>query len=382
MTTDLPGVGDPALDLRFPRLVDHHCHGLVLDDLDRTAFESLMNEASAPSSLGTSFFDSMLGLAVRRHCAPLLGLPAGVGPDDYLERRRVLGGTEVASRFLGAAGIETYLVDTGLRGRRLCTPADLPLLAGGGRARQVVRLETLAEDLIAEGVAPDAFAAAVARRLVDAVPVAAKSIAAYRMGLDLPADKPSPDALAAAVGAAAAAAGPGTVRLADPVLHGWLAHTALELGLPLQVHVGYGDTDADLTACDPLRLTPFLRATRDHGVPIVLLHNYPFHRHAAYLAQVWDHVFVDLGLATHNVGGFAQHLLRETLELAPFGKLMFSTDAYGLAELSYLGSVLFQQAMRRVLGALVRDGDADVDDATSIAALVSRDNARRAYVLS
>ena len=40
-------------------------------------------------------------------------------------------------------------------------------------------------------------------------------------------------------------------------------------------------------------------------MPVLLLHNYPFHRHAAYLAQVFDHVFIDLGLATHNTGALS-----------------------------------------------------------------------------
>ena len=64
----------PADPVDLGPLVDHHCHGLVLDDLDRASFEALMNEAAAPSPLGTTFFDSMLGLAIRRWCAPVLGL--------------------------------------------------------------------------------------------------------------------------------------------------------------------------------------------------------------------------------------------------------------------------------------------------------------------
>ena len=68
-------------------LIDHHCHGLVLDDLDRPAFEALLNEAARPAAAGTTFFDSLLGLAVRRWCAPVLDLPIHASPEDYLERR-------------------------------------------------------------------------------------------------------------------------------------------------------------------------------------------------------------------------------------------------------------------------------------------------------
>jgi predicted TIM-barrel fold metal-dependent hydrolase len=151
--------------------------------------------------------------------------------------------------------------------------------------------------------------------------------------------------------------------------------------MPLQFHVGYGDGDVDLADCDPLLLTPFLRATAPGGIPVLLLHNYPFHRHAAYLAQVFDHVFVDVGLATHNTGALSAGLLRETLELAPFGKLLFSSDAFGLAELYHLGALLFRRGLAAVLGRLVADGEMAAADADRVGALVARENARRVYRL-
>jgi hypothetical protein len=170
-------------------------------------------------------------------------------------------------------------------------------------------------------------------------------------------------------------------RLVDRTVIAWLAHTAVELELPLQFHVGYGDADLDLLACDPLRLTAFLRATQERGVPVLLLHNWPFHRQAAYLAQVFDHVFMDLGLTTHNTGALSTGVLRETLEIVPFGKLLFSSDAYGLAELYLLGALLFRRSLSTVLGELVTAGEASAEDAAHVARLVGHENARRAYAL-
>jgi predicted TIM-barrel fold metal-dependent hydrolase len=276
---------------------------------------------------------------------------------------------------MAAAGITTYLVDTGI-GPDGLTPSDDLAALGGGTAYEVVRLERLAEEVLASGSAD--VVGEVESRLGAAREhgvVGAKSIAAYRVGLDLPATKPAADDVRRALAAADPA------RLADRTVSGWLAHTALGAGLPLQVHVGYGDPDLDLLACDPLRMTAFLRATQEHGVPVLLLHNWPFHRHAAYLAQVFDHVFLDLGLTTHNTGALSTGVLRETLELAPFGKVLFSSDAYGLAELYLLGAVLFRRSLTTVLGELVASGDATPDDAAYVAGLVARDNARRAYRL-
>jgi predicted TIM-barrel fold metal-dependent hydrolase len=360
-------------------LVDHHCHGILTSDLDRTTFEGLMNEAVRASPLGTSLFDSTLGWAIRRHCAPLLDLEPLVPADDYLARRAALGGHEVSRRMMAAAGIGTLLVDTGLGSLvpdTVLTPmAELAHLAGG-TAREVVRLETLAEDVLAGG--HQDFAGQVEARLRAALvggAAGAKSIAAYRVGLRILAKKPTKAELKRAL------IGVNPTRLVDRTVSSWLAHTAVEIGLPLQFHVGYGDSDLHLLDCDPLKLTLFLRTTQSYGVPVLLLHNWPFHRNAAYLAQVFDHVFMDLGLTTHNTGALSAGVLRETLELVPFGKLLFSSDAYGLAELYLLGALLFRRSMETVLGELVAAGDATAADASYVAGLVARDNARRAYAL-
>jgi uncharacterized protein len=359
-------------------LVDHHCHCLVLDDLDRASFEGLMNEAAGPSRLGTSFFDSMLGLAVRRWCAPVLGLEPHASAEDYLARRRELG-VEASRLLVAAAGIETFLIDTGINADRLCSPSDLASMTGG-QAYEVLRLEALAEELLNNGTdAPD-FGQAVERALHESTAIAAKSIAAYRTGLDLPADPSSRDALTDAVGQLRPSVS-GRYRIADPAINAWLAWSAIKIGMPLQIHIGYGDADIDLLHADPLRLTPFLRATEERGVPVLLLHNYPFHRQAAYLAQVFSHVFIDVGLAVHNTGALSQTLIRETLELVPFGKLLFSSDAYGLAEFYHLGAGLFRRGLSAVLDQLIKEGEMTSQDADHAAGLIARDNARRVYQL-
>ena len=351
-------------------MIDHHCHGLITRDLDRTGFEELLTEADTVSPLGTSLFDSLIGLAVRRWCAPVLDLPAYPPADDYLARRAELGAAEVNRRFLHASGIDTFLVDDGFRADELTTVDELGLLAGA-RARRIVRLEAVAEAVLGRTDAagfPDAFRAELAVQARAAV--GCKSIAAYRVGLDLAGARPTDHQVRAAAGTA------GT-RVAHPVLHRFLIWSGIDLGLPVQFHVGYGDRDVDLHRADPLLLTDLLRATEGAGVPILLLHNYPFQRNAGYLAQVFSHVFVDVGLATHNVGARAGTVLAELLELAPFGKVLFSSDAFGLAECYHLGSLLF----RRALDELLHAAGVPATDAERIAALLAGGNAERVYHL-
>jgi hypothetical protein len=79
------------------------------------------------------------------------------------------------------------------------------------------------------------------------------------------------------------------------------------------------------------------------------------------------------------VGARATALLGEFLELAPFAKLMYSSDAYGLAELFLVGAAQFRHSLGRVLGGFIEDGAMNVDDADAVAAAIGAANATRLY---
>ena len=374
----LPCVAEQAL-------VDHHCHGVLLaPDADEATLESMLTEGTGSSSQhwpGGSVFDSQAGLAFRRLCPPVLGLPSHAEIGDYVARRADLGATEVSKRFLVAAGVSVLCVDTGFTPEPLTSPAELGDLAGA-TAHEIVRLERVAEDVAAAGVGAAAFADAVRSALATrtASAVGVKSIAAYRTGLDLRAERPSdPEVTTAAGRWLAASSGPS--RLADETLQRFLIWCGVDLRLPVQFHVGYGDSDVDLHRCNPLLLTPLLRAIQPTGVPVMLLHNYPYHREAGYLAQVFPHVYVDAGLATHNLGARAPALLAEALELAPFGKFLYSSDAFGLPELHYLGAALFRSALSSFLRTGLNDDLYSERTTVRLARMLCADNARRAYRL-
>src|SRR5512133_1665024 len=94
-------------------VVDHHCHGVLVEDPDDATFDAMLTEGGpAP---GQTNFDTPVGLSVRRHCAPLLDLEPHAAPGEYLRRRRELGAAEVNRRFLAATGTELFAVDTGFR---------------------------------------------------------------------------------------------------------------------------------------------------------------------------------------------------------------------------------------------------------------------------
>src|SRR5215472_8799830 len=111
-------------------LIDHHVHGVVTADLDRSAFELLLTEAPGPPAPGTTMFDSQLGFSVRRWCAPVLDLEPSASAEQYLSRRAELGAAEVNRRLLTTAGVTEWLVDTGFQSEMLTTPDELAAVSG------------------------------------------------------------------------------------------------------------------------------------------------------------------------------------------------------------------------------------------------------------
>ncbi len=364
-------------------LIDHHCHGVVTAALDGPGVAALLTESAAPPPAGASAFESQLGFAVRRWCAPVLGLEPSVPAGHYLQRRAELGPAEVSRRLLRAAGVEAWLVDTGYQTGQVLTPAGLAE-ASGSPAHEIVRLEAVAERVARDG----ADAAGYAERFTAALSAQArravglKSIAAYRYGLDFDPGRPDAAQVRAAAGRWLRALDRDpAARLEDPVLLRHAVWAGVELGLPLQFHVGFGDPDVRLHRADPSLLHDFLRATQDAGTAIMLLHCYPYHRQAGYLAHVFPHVYMDVGEALNHVGARSAAVLAEALELTPFHKMLYSSDAFGLPELHYLGAAGFRRDLARVAGGFVADGAWSAGDAARVGRLIGADNARRVYRL-
>ena len=259
------------------RLVDHHCHGVLLRDADEATLGLMLTEGDALPA--DAAFDSQAGFAFRALCPPVLDLPAHTDLATYVKRRAELGLAETGRRFLRAAGIGTMCVDTGYIPEPITSPAELGKLAGAS-AHEIVRLERVAEEVAASGVSAAGYAAEVRAALATRTQhaVGTKSIAAYRTGLDLHPSRPTGAQVAVTAGRMLAA--PGPPRIADETLQRFLIWCGVDLGLPVQFHVGYGDSDVDLHRCSPLLLTPLLRAIQPTGVPVMLLHNYPYHREA------------------------------------------------------------------------------------------------------
>jgi len=315
-----------------------------------------------------------IGLEARvvRHRASTLGAE----PDVYVRR------------LFDDARISTLLVDTGY-GSPASTPAEFSRTVGRP-VRTIIRIESIAEGCLAatarRSLTRLAFTGTLVEELDRAVAAGAvgfKSIAAYRAGLDLP--EPSASRLAGAFRRLDREAQ--AHRLDDPVIVAHVVWTAARLaasrGVPLQFHAGFGDEDVHLPAADPSLLRPLFREPSTAECRVVLLHNYPFVDHAAYLASIFPQVHVDLSLTIPLLGSAgADRAIATALALCPTAKLLAASDGHSYPEMHWRGMRLWREALGRVLTTEVAAGRLDEAEVEPIARGVLAENSERVYALS
>lgn len=377
----------PKIDLSNLDLFDHHCHGVLKSDvnrpdLSREEFEALISESSRPATPGTTRFDSQVGFQVLAHCAPVLGLDPFCDPQTYIDRRNELGVTDVNRRFLQASHIRTYGIESGHAADLIYSPQEMAE-AANATAHEIVRLERIAETAAElsrdRRDTPEALLESIESELDKKLETAigVKTIAAYRIGLDF--DPTRPEQTDVRDAAAKLLAAEGAIRLADPVMIRHLIWLAIDRACVIQVHVGYGDDDVNLDRCNPLLMTELIRSATDTGARFALLHCYPYHREAGYLADVFPHVYFDVGLGINYTGSRSHAVIAESLELAPFGKILFSSDAWGAPELYYLGVRLYLRGMTQALQTFQDLDGWPIVECERVAQMISYDNAARLY---
>jgi uncharacterized protein len=366
--------------------VDHHCHPLYPwpREVGPRQLRGVFTEAVDPHILD----EHIPALAAYRDAIRRLAAELGCERTEeaVLEARAQSDPAVHANRLLRASATGMLLLDSGY------TSGEPFSLDEHARAialpqREVVRLESLAERYIASAANPADWLAAVRSGLREAVQrgaVGVKTISAYRAGLALrPVD-------AAELGEAFAALqkrarSGGSKRIAgDALCYSLLAEAAEEiarLGVPLQVHCGFGDNDEDLARSNPLGLRPLLTEPRYEGLRLVLLHCYPFHREAAYLCSVYRDVYMDLSLTLPLAALDGQRAMREALGLCPWTKLLYASDASRLPEIYFVAAAVHREALAGAFGEFVDRGILSSDEATAAGVQVLSANALRVYKL-
>jgi predicted TIM-barrel fold metal-dependent hydrolase len=384
-------------------LADHACVSLVAGWARAgggqwPAWRAAFTGAGRPAGLARD----VPGLLGYRHflaaLADLLDVAAEEGPaaGEELERQVVARRDQLAGAdpdgylrlLLDHAGTAVLLVDPGPGDEEVVAVAELER-AAGRPAHEVVRLEALAEELLAEG-APTArslarFLGGFEERVGAAMErgvLALKSIAAARGGLWLFTESTQADRRRAFTNLDRAVQ---AERFDDAVLLPFLVRRAAELAatrqVPLQFITGAGDEDVYLPHADPALLWPLLRDPRTEDCPVVLLGCYPYVGGAAHLAGTYPQVHMDLSPAIFLAEPIAARLVSEALGLCPPGKLLAGSGGRAHPESHWWGATVWRRALARVLRAEVAAGGLDEAAARDTARRILATNATRLYRL-
>jgi predicted TIM-barrel fold metal-dependent hydrolase len=313
----------------------------------------------------------------------------GVEPelDAVLEARNAAvtaGYTEYVAKLYEDAGLDTLIFDFGI---------PLPML-DIATVRSELPVEVVPvfriEPLIAELLKTDIGWAEFQRRYDDTIADAltnqgfkgVKSIIAYRTGLDVSPLSRTPDQGLQALDAIRRGLGGGSMKkLRDHLLCRAL-ELCMEHDVPMQIHTGMGDFEVNLVLCRPGYLMDLLRFPAYRGCRVLLVHTgYPYHREAAYMANVLPRVWCDLSEGIPFAGNAAWEILRGVLAMAPLTKICYGSDGYKVPEIMYTSAKLGKQAVASVLAELVADGMLTQCDAESAAGLILSGNARELYRL-
>jgi hypothetical protein len=360
-------------------LVDNHLHPPLTDALAaQRPFAAFFTETHDEQVIVRLVPETRLFRRALRDLAALLDCPPE--PEALAAARAALGHARLLRRCVERGNVAALVVDDGYPTPEEALGPAAMAEASGCAVRRILRLESVVRLLVAEHDSLAALDDALVAALNDALAagtVGLKSVVAYRCGLAF--YQPTGAAADAALREAHAALAAGPFRLTSPDL---LYHTlavalawAGDVGLPVQIHTGFGDRDLFLPKTNPALLRPLLEDAQLNRSPLVLLHaSYPFCREAGYLAAMYPNVYVDWSLANPLLAGpELVRVLEQLLALAPVTRLLYGSDAWGIPDWIYLAARYGREALAATLA-----GDPDAD---YIARRILHDNAAELYGL-
>jgi predicted TIM-barrel fold metal-dependent hydrolase len=309
--------------------------------------------------------------------------------EAVLVARQAFDSHTLIQRCLQDARFEALCIDKGYPPQSQVIADNTLSTLANCRIAPMLRVELIMQDLIAELDTLNDVIEKLKAHLQDVRAqgyVALKSIVAYRTGLAIQTWS-NEDVASAFAAARQEVQEHGSVRLGYKPLLDTLLHIVFEEAarqeLPIQFHTGYGDSDADMLLANPLNLRAVFERKEYRAMPIVLLHeSYPYTRQGAYLAAVYENAYLDLSYGIPFLG-FSEMLefTRAAFDVAPYSKLLYSSDGLGVPELHWLSAHNGRSIIGQVLWERVSNGELDVAAAEQAGSAVLRDNALRLYRL-
>jgi hypothetical protein len=375
-----------TLDLASIPILDHHCHAFESHPTAYSAleFQRFFSEGGDEAIVAEHTPNSVFFRWATKDLAKFLGCAPTT--EAVLSARAEIPLNELGAGMLKDANIPALLIDYGLGGADRMSIAEMKACLPMCRIEPILRLETMAQELILKYERFDQVIEAFVATVEEARPaghVGLKSIIAYRTGLAI--RKTSKEEAAETFSLVKERARrDGKVRLADKPLNDYLILRALEVAekqaLPLQFHTGLGDNDLDMLYANPLHMRPLFESNQYKHVPFVLLHaSYPYVRELGYLASLYSNVWMDVGLAIPFATLDIPSVWRQAFSLTPISKILFSTDAYSLPDIYWLAARWGRWGLAQVLDELIAIGALTQDEAIEAAHQILHGNAEKLY---
>ena len=403
--------------IRTCPVIDNHAHNLLRpNELKNAEFLTITSEATGAALQET--YTSLSHIRAARQLRRLYDLPVDADWAAITKKRE-----ELLERDADALnkkcfeGTQTILIDDGLGSEDTFEPYSCHDKYTISPCKRIVRIEAVAADILsalheqgklpvgaaiadeeacaaAWGAFTAAFDEAIAKAIADPEVVGFKSVVCYRTGLDVRLGRDIevfsdglrsfrrhflPECVGNKFRVESKGMNDALVISTCKLIAG--GYRNYDLAKPLQFHTGLGDNDISLLDSNPGCLQPLIAAYPT--VPIVLLHSsYPYTREAGYLATVYKNCYLDIGEVFPMISRDGQEkVLRQSLELTPWSKLLWSTDGHLFPETYWLANVQGREVMESVFTSYVERDDWTLTQAIEAAKDIFFENSNKLYHL-
>lgn len=152
---------------------------------------------------------------------------------------------------------------------------------------------------------------------------------------------------------------------------------AKELKVPFQVHTGAGDRDIKLELSRPSYLTDLVR--RYEGTIVFVHSGFPYHRETAWMSYIFPSVYLDISQVMPFATTAGYDVLREVLQVAPFNKVMYGSDAFSVPEIAWISAKLFKESLNRVIDEMKKWEIINEEEGEIVKEMIEHKNAEVVY---
>lgn len=341
-------------------VIDDHAHPFALTT-DRLSFDELTLDVGTDPGAGARRAALAPGRITTEVLRVRLARLLECAPEDVEEVRaeRARDWPTYLRTLFDDVGLDAMLLDGGPH-RIESTQIAAYQAAAGASIGLLLRFEAVIDPMLDAGASADEVLAAVEAAVSEAAAsgyAGAKTVLAYRTGLAVDPQATVADARRSLVDGAELPVRRRGKALRDLIFRRAVAQCG-ELGLPVQVHTGFGDSDLRLGDGEPVALDAALRCPEVERGRVVLIHaGYPWHEQVAYLASVRRCVWAEFSLVNLVSPITTADRLLRLIDLAPARRVLVGSDGHGAPETHWFALAVLRDAWNEIaerLGPVVR----------------------------